>query len=161
LAELERINVSDPILARQLDLTRIGTFGFSFGGGPAAEICRGDERCRATVDLDGGMAGADELMQADLQKPFLGIYRPGGTESSFVFKMATQDAVVFSLRDTVHVNFAGEYLIEEPSPSNREATFTLNAYIVSFFDKYIKGQDDHLLDGPSTNFPRIVDFKKK
>jgi hypothetical protein len=47
------------------------------------------------------------------------------------------------------------------SPSARQVTSTINAYLLSFFNKYLKSQDDHLLDGPSTNFPRVINFKKK
>ncbi|MFI1798964.1 alpha/beta hydrolase family protein [Streptomyces sp. NPDC020379] len=30
------------------------------------------------------------------------------------------------------------------------------AYVVSFFDRFLKGHDDHLLDGPSARFPEMV-----
>lgn len=48
----------DPVLAGRLDLTRLGSFGHSFGGATALEVCRVDARCRAAADLDGGVYGA-------------------------------------------------------------------------------------------------------
>ncbi|MEU2869915.1 esterase [Streptomyces olivoreticuli] len=30
------------------------------------------------------------------------------------------------------------------------------AYVVSFFDRFLKGRDDHLLDGPSARFPEMT-----
>lgn len=49
-------NQTDPLLARRLDLSRIGSLGHSFGGVTAVEWCRLDPRCRAAANLDGGWA---------------------------------------------------------------------------------------------------------
>jgi len=32
---------------------------------------------------------------------------------------------------------------------------------LSFFNKYLKGQDDQLLDGPSADYPEVEQFMKK
>jgi hypothetical protein len=37
----------------------------------------------------------------------------------------------------------------------------MKAYALSFFNKYLKNQDDHLLDGPSRSFPRVINFMRK
>jgi hypothetical protein len=39
----------------QLDLTRLGALGHSFGGNAALEWCRADSRCRAAANLDGAL----------------------------------------------------------------------------------------------------------
>ena len=31
----------------------------------------------------------------------------------------------------------------------------------SFFNKYLKNQDDHLLDGSSADYPEVIEFLKK
>lgn len=46
---------TDPLLAGRLDLRRMGSFGHSFGGVTALEVCRTDVRCRAAANLDGGL----------------------------------------------------------------------------------------------------------
>jgi hypothetical protein len=33
--------------------------------------------------------------------------------------------------------------------------------LVSFSNKYLKGVDDHLLDGPSADYPEVMEFLKK
>jgi len=33
--------------------------------------------------------------------------------------------------------------------------------MLSFFDKYLKGQDDHLLDDPARLFPEVINFARK
>jgi hypothetical protein len=50
---LERM--TETPLAGRLDLGRLGTWGHSLGGVAALEYCRTDGRCRATVNLDGGI----------------------------------------------------------------------------------------------------------
>lgn len=54
---LEKWSLNDPLLAGKIDLTRIGSLGHSFGGATALEVCRIDARCRAAVNLDGGLYG--------------------------------------------------------------------------------------------------------
>jgi predicted dienelactone hydrolase len=52
---LQRWAIEDDLLAGKLDLKHIASFGHSFGGATALEVCRIDSRCRAAVNLDGGM----------------------------------------------------------------------------------------------------------
>ena len=54
---LETWQMHDPLFAGKLDLTRIGSFGHSFGGATALEVCRVDVRCHAAVNMDGGLYG--------------------------------------------------------------------------------------------------------
>ena len=106
------------------------------------------------------MQGADELFQVGLQKPVLCMYRSGGGDST-LFNKATQDAIWFLISNTEHSSFSSGHLVTDPTPSAREAALMINAYLLSFFNKYLKGRDDHLLDGPSASFPRVINFKKK
>lgn len=48
-------DAGDPLFAGHLDLGRMGSFGHSFGGVTALEVCRVEVRCRAAADLDGGL----------------------------------------------------------------------------------------------------------
>lgn len=54
---LEKWASDDPLLAGRIDLSRIGSFGHSFGGATALEVCRSDARCRAAANMDGGLYG--------------------------------------------------------------------------------------------------------
>lgn len=45
------------ILKGMLNLEKIGTFGHSYGGSTAAQLCRVDKRCKAGISLDGGLFG--------------------------------------------------------------------------------------------------------
>ena len=37
----------------------------------------------------------------------------------------------------------------------------VRAYVLSFFNKFLRGEDDHLLDGPSPAYPEVEQFMKK
>jgi dienelactone hydrolase len=54
-------------LATVIDVDRLGAFGHSLGGNAAFEFCRSDERCRAAVNLDGGIWS--EVGRVGLPKP--------------------------------------------------------------------------------------------
>ena len=79
-----------------------------------------------------------------------------------VFDASKTNAVWFQISNTDHTSF-GNYVIYSSYSlaSNREAERTINAYAVSFFNKWLKGQDDHLHEGPSPDFPRVINFQKK
>jgi predicted dienelactone hydrolase len=56
----------------RFDLSRIGVFGHSTGGGAAVEFCGRDERCRAGVGLDAWVVPvSDDIVAAGLSQPFL------------------------------------------------------------------------------------------
>ena len=65
------------------------------------------------------------------------------------------------LSSTVHNDFVYGYETINPSPANRDLQRTMKAYILSFFNRYLKGEDDHLLDGPSGDYPRVTEFQAK
>ena len=59
-------------LASRLDLSRVGVFGHSTGGGAAVEFCGRDERCRAGVGLDAWLVPvSDHILASGLAQPFL------------------------------------------------------------------------------------------
>jgi len=165
LADLDRGDSGISRLASHADTNNIGLMGFSFGGGVALEMCRANDRCRAALCVDGGLGGgADEVVRVGLQKPWLRMSRSelaGNPGNQSFFDKATNNAVWFVLSNTVHPSFVYGYETTDPSSANRELQRTMKAYILSFFNKYLKGQDDHLLDGPSTNFPRVINFQRK
>src|SRR5439155_20449412 len=105
LADLEHANASDPVLAGRVDVNNVGVFGFSFGGGAAAELCRTDDRCRAVLLLAATWDRAEELIQVGLQKPVLGMSDPSNSDLT-LFNKATQDAIWFLISKTEHSSFS-------------------------------------------------------
>lgn len=57
LDQMEQLNASDALFADRLDLTRVGIFGHSFGGGVATQALYEDDRFDAAINLDGTLFG--------------------------------------------------------------------------------------------------------
>jgi dienelactone hydrolase len=161
LADLDRGDWADFGIAPSADTNKIGLLGYGFGAGVAGEMCRTNDRCRAFLGMAANGYGADELVRVGLQKPFLLMTSFSDAGYQYFFDKATNNAVWFVLSGTDNYSFLYGYETKSPSTYNREAQFTMKAYILSFFNKYLKSQDDHLLDGPSTNFPRVTEFQRK
>ena len=68
---LEGINAADPErrFTGLLDLSRVGIFGYSLGGGVAAQVCWLDHRFKVGIDLDGMLGAQSE--QEGTSAPFL------------------------------------------------------------------------------------------
>ena len=161
LETLTQLNRDDPRFRGVLDMQRVGTMGWSYGGGVAAEICRTDNRVKATVLLDAYLQNAHDVAWLGIQKPFLGMYNAASAFTT-LFDLATRDAVWMNIKNTEHQHFADwRAWISSPADSGRRAGVAMNGCIVSFFDKHLKNRDDHLLDDPARVYPEIIRFARK
>ena len=52
-------------------------------------------------------------------------------------------------------------MADDPPPASRAQSQTIRACTLSFFDKYLKGEDDHLLDNPAAVYTNIINFQSK
>jgi dienelactone hydrolase len=161
LTALTQMNQTNPLFQGTFDLENVGTMGWSYGGGVAAQVSRIDDRVRATVLLEAYLQNAHDVAWLGLPKPFLGMYN---ATSAFTtpFDQATHDAYWMRLAATQHQHFA-DWLawLYAPTQAGRNASLAMNACLVSFFDKYLKGKDNHLLDNPAATYPEVIDFASK
>ena len=148
------------------------------GGATAAEVCRTDPRCKAGINMDDGFF-VSNLVQTALSTPFM-MLRADTPDSAMLFgtpddrklviEKMTHDGYYVRTSGTVHYSFSDMPLIGDVS-SPEPPTHPLipgvrinqiaSAYVVSFFRKYLKDEDDHLLDGPPGVFPEVIEFFKK
>ena len=186
LDELQSLNTSDPRLGGRLDLANIGAFGFSLGGCTTAQLCLRDPRCKAGVGMDAPYLETNVLTQP-LGRPWL-FFRsdldpdpaawyfalPGGVPDDRlqVYNEQVTNAYWVKLASTVHGSFADWDLIVDSATlgagfaTPMSGQFLLpvrvsqirRAYLLSFFNKFLQGQDDHLLDGPSPAYPEVLQF---
>jgi predicted dienelactone hydrolase len=177
--QLAKLN-ADPgsPFAGRLDLDHIGIWGHSFGGATALSVCQQEPRCKAGVDMD-GTPMSDEL-QAALPRPFLFMtedYRKRCDQNCELIRQVYRQAdagaaYLLSIAGAKHFNFSD--LPYRQTPVIRPL-FTLagldgsieparglqitNAYLVAFFDQYLKGTPEELLQGPSSAYPEVT-FEK-
>ena len=164
LDQLVLLNTSDELFAGTMDLDHVGAFGWSFGGGAAAEICRVDSRVKAAVLLDAYLNPATTLLQIGLQKPFLSVNSQVGDNLAYntqIFNKATNDAYLCQIKGTEHPTLCNGAWVSYLTSTSRQAAVAINALTLSFFNKYLKNEDDHLLDNPSIVYTNVYNFRKK
>lgn len=190
LDQLERMNAEDPFLTGRLDLSRVGVFGHSMGGGAAVEALHDDPRFVAAINMDGTLVGdsAGEginrpvmLMLSDEQSSLTTdmLIQAGAAAENAEFivargKMTVQTVYengapghLFVLDGSKHVTYtsgsalAAALAFGAPAdafgsiPAER-ANHIINAYIVSFFDQYLKDAPSPLLSAASAEYPEVL-----
>ncbi len=142
----------------RLDTKRIGVAGMSMGGIAAGNVCLTDERCRAGVNLDGGpYAQLDSV----ITRPFLFMSSERYRGYDRVFLSHTSGpSYAIVVRGSDHYNYTDTCLIDPThamvgSIKPTRMLSIINAYVVAFFDRYLKGETEPLLDGPRSDYPEV------
>lgn len=180
LDTLTEWNKQDPnrLFEGKLDLERVGIFGHSYGGATTAETLATDVRFKAGVSLEGGFWG--NVAHAALQQPFMYIMsgitaeslNPAATKKDKVFyeefagdldsvmKKSQSDTYYLTVDKFFHQSFTDIALM---SPSifaeNMDPVHNVDitrTYVRAFFDRYLKGEQQPLLDGASPEFPEVT-----
>ena len=166
LDELEKMSAGSrpSIFSGKLDLSRTGVFGMSFGGATAGQVCVVDARCKAGINLDGLQVG--DLIDRPMPRPFMFMQsEDAGHINRLFFERATGPAYYVVVKGTRHFNWSDFSLF---SPDFQKAGLLgsieggrmeriMNAYVLAFFDTYLKGTDAGFLAGPPAQYPE-VDF---
>jgi dienelactone hydrolase len=165
LEELERLNQTDPLLSGTMDLANIGAMGWSFGGGTSAEICRTNAQVKATVLLDAFLPGLTNLNRFGLQEPFLTMTTTNGAlnwqDNQALYNLSTNHPVYLEIQGSDHFTFSFLAWLRSPTLASRRAALAINACTVSFFKRYLKGEDDGFLNVATNLYPEIVNFRRK
>ena len=163
-------------LAGSLDLSRVGMFGWSLGGAASAQAMHDDPRIKAGVNMDGRFWGS--IAQQGVDRPFLLWTGSEHTEQndptlgSFL-AAGTGPKLHLALADSQHPTFSdAEELEPEVAPAlgvtpdqvaadlgtidPTTAVTDERVYIRAFFDTYLRGRDERLLDGPSPRYPDVT-----
>jgi hypothetical protein len=175
LDQLEQLNGADgaTMFASRLDMQAVGMFGHSFGGATAAEVCSVDARCQAGIDLDGYPYG--EVVQTGVARPFMFIWSEPAASTDKGWQQASRDASAIlahlgrdgyqlTIRDTKHFNFSDNALFYAPylriqgglgSINGQRGLSITEAYMLAFFDQYLKHIDAPLLAGSKSPYPEV------
>ncbi|MCY1514167.1 hypothetical protein D9M68_486960 [compost metagenome] len=165
------------------DFARTGEMGMSFGGSTTGAVCMVDRRCAAAVNLDGGDFHFTPF-DADLPVPLLmfhadlrGFYQMLGVEpkgelrgsndfSYERFEHAGQrdDIYRLVLRDALHAGFTDNALLaRRPLRDLVAGTAPVevligapNAFVVGFFDRYLRGLDSGFPQAQYARYPGWV-----
>jgi dienelactone hydrolase len=180
LKQLNR-NGSGSRFSGRLDLSRLGIFGYSFGGAVAAQTCWQDQRFKAGIDMDGTLFG--EVADAGVSQPFMfmgeGVKPPSRAEFEAAkpekrrfARLVERDIEVernsmekhggywLAISGTRHVNFTDppafptlDYYLREAGAINPMRSIRIvNAYTLAFFEEYLNEVPQPLLDGQSPGY---------
>ncbi|MGW6023254.1 alpha/beta hydrolase [Streptomyces sp. NPDC055099] len=168
-------------LSKVVDRERIGMFGQSAGGIAAAETMYEDDRVKAGINMDGTLENNPEpngtnltpVARHGLSGPFLLMGRQGSdrtTEPSWraFWSHSTGWKRNLTLRGSLHQTYTdlaallpqagvGKTVVEKHigTVDPGRAVAAQRAYTTSFFDRWLRDEDDHLLDGPSGKYPEV------
>jgi dienelactone hydrolase len=167
LDEATNLNAGDSILQGHLDLDQIGIFGHSFGGGTSAAACAQESRIKAGLSLDGAFA---YFPIPSFAQPFLIL--SGGDNDSYMqqyrnayrnlYDRLAHDAYWVHLTNSAHCDFNDTAWFDSPTSTTlMRRALVQDQYIVSFFRKYLRGEDDHFLDTAPAAWPEVDQFLKK
>jgi len=166
LNQLESLNANDPdkLFTGKLDLKHIGDFGQSVGGGTAMKVGSLDSRVKAVLSEDSPPLG--NRVDKSLAQPFLMMESENNIDANIaIYQQAKGPAYDLAMNTFEHDNFgdlafwpgieplksASALGTVDPARSNQ----IVNAYILAFFDKYLRGKSEPLLDGPSKDYQEV------
>lgn len=79
-----------------------------------------------------------------------------------LFDRLAKDAYWVHLKNSTHCDFNEMPWFDSPTSSTLiRRALVQDRYVVSFFRKYLRGEDDHFLDGPPTDWPEVDVFLSK
>ncbi|WP_158884742.1 alpha/beta hydrolase family protein [Amycolatopsis anabasis] len=186
LDSLGEIGARVPGLRGAMDPDRIGMFGHSGGGFAALQTMHDDRRISAAVNLDGLLSIGHEddgtnlstVATEGVNRPFLLLgHEPGGHTArpswGSLWAHSTGWKADLLLKNSGHASFTdAEALLPQvaaqvnlPEPVSKRigaadparVLAANRAYVAAFFDRFLRGADGPLLDGPSPAHPD-VDF---
>ncbi|HZR56649.1 MAG TPA: hypothetical protein VFA74_07240 [Terriglobales bacterium] len=185
LDQIEQINNSDSdrLFTGSLDLSRVGMFGYSFGGAVTMETCWRDRRLKAGINMDGMLFG--ESADLGVEQPFLFMSSDGDlpTEKDLQcpdlrrrVHMRALDTDIKRIRKSL-ARYGGYYMVVEGmSHSNysdrplysplkklthagsietRKSMALVNDYMLAFFEQHLNGKTQPLLADKSAPYPEV------
>lgn len=162
LDQLDSLNsgdIANPLTGR-FNMEQIGGVGYSSGGWPIINTANEDSRIKAGISQD----GAEPSMYWNGIQPFM--FMTGGIVDPNLqrdYDNAHGPVYLFKADGFRHGSF-GDYGLWPLANRTADMLGSVNgvrtveilrAYVLAFFDKYLKGEDSGLLDGPSTLYPEV------
>jgi hypothetical protein len=134
------------VVAGRVDASQIGLLGMSTGGGAVTAVCKEDTRCRAAMNLDGGLWGS--RIRQPLTVPYLVVAHPTNAaffEHDLLISEAPYYAV--TVEGAAHTNFMDvslfapvlQWLGVTGSIEGQRVIDIMNVLSLRFFDAYVRG----------------------
>jgi len=162
----------------KLDLSRIGFYGHSTGGGAAIQFCSTDPRCTALLAMDPFMRPVSyEVLAAGTTQPSFFMFSQGWLQDAgnnrnnelfqrFIPHVSNSLGVI-SIDSTKHYDFSDLPFLSPLAPQlglkgpiNGKRVITIvNDYLLSFFEATLNEQPSALFNGQSTKYSEVREWK--
>jgi hypothetical protein len=158
---------------QSLDLSRIGAYGHSTGGGAAIEFCGTDPRCRAVLGMDPFMRPVSrEVLESGVTVPAFFMFSQRWADDAesrnnrlFDIFVANTPALVgvISIAGTEHYDFTDLPLLSPLAPrlglkgpiGGERVITIIDDYLLSFFDQTLKGVPMSLFEGTDQKYNEV------
>jgi dienelactone hydrolase len=166
-------NDSESPFCRSLDLSRLGVYGHSTGGGAAIQFCGTDSRCKALLGMDPFMRPVSlKVLENGAPQPAFFMFSQRWADDrdsrnnhlfhDFVPKLP-QGLGVISIAETAHYDFTDLPLLSPLAPrlglkgpiNGRRVTSIINDYLLSFFDLTLKGVPTGLFEEQNQKYNEV------
>ncbi len=154
------------IFKNRLEPENIAIFGHSFGGAAAGQACLADSRFKAFINLDGTPFG--DTVDNVIEQPFMIICAAPGPDAKITpdsgYSQEQKDYLIVMVEGSKHVDYtdlrviipyAGKAIGLFGTISSERQTEIMNAYIVSFFNRHLKGIPAPMLETVPPHYPEI------
>src|SRR5215207_6569318 len=166
---------SDPAspFHQSLDLSRLGVYGHSTGGGAAIQFCGIDSRCKALLGMDPFMRPVSvEVLENGVTQPAFFMFSQHWADEvesrnnqlfhKFILNV-DQPLGVISIDGTAHYDFSDLPLLSPLAPSlglkgpinGKRVTLIINDYLLSFFEFTLKGVPMDLFDESNQKYNEV------
>lgn len=161
-----------------LDLNKVGVFGHSTGGGATIQFCGTDPRCKAGFAEDPYMTPVSEqVMTKGVSQPFFfmfsetwtGDVKAENTNNNLFrqfYPSTSQSLGAVVIKGSAHYDFTDLPMLTPLAPqlhlkgpiNGQLAIKIVDNYLLTFFDKTLKGKTTDLFNGTSP-YPEVVPFQ--
>jgi pimeloyl-ACP methyl ester carboxylesterase len=169
----EQTNDPPSSFYQSLDLSRVGVYGHSTGGGAAIQFCGTDARCDALLGMDPFMRPVSvELLENGVSQPAFFMFSQRWADdvdsrNSILFHRFTSNATntlgMISIDGTAHYDFSDLPLLSPLAPrlglkgpiSGLRVTTIIYDYLLSFFDRTLKGVPTDLFESQNRKYNEV------
>ena len=169
----EQNNDPESPFYRALDLSRVGVYGHSTGGGAAIQFCGTDARCKALLGMDPFVRPVSvDVLEGGVPQPAFFMFsqrwaddvdsRNNKLFSKFIWNVPNAQGVI-SIDGTAHYDFSDLPLLSPLAPrlglkgpiNGRRVTGIINDYLLSFFELTLKGIPTDLFEEQNQKYNEI------
>lgn len=163
--QIEKINNGKikGMFTNALDVAKIGAMGHSLGGATSGQAAIDDSRIKAFINLDGSPIG--DAKNSIIKQPFM-LMTEATSKNAIIagYNPKQKNYINVAVNGTQHFNFTdlsvllpiGKQLGLLGSIDGKRQEQIVNDYTLSFFNKYLKGMKEPLIDSKSSKYPEIT-----